>query len=184
MTLAKVAPAEVAPPMVSMWTAGWGFITEGIAGTAPASATYESANRGVYFPLWVPCVTVAKRMWWANGATATGNVEAGLYRDSGGYKPGDKLVTTGSVGQAVTNTLQFADITDTTLTPGRYWLYLSCSSTSSTFFRSALFSVAVDDLFRFDQASIGPGSAPSSATPAEASTNSVYVFGFATHTVT
>lgn len=173
---------EPVPPMVSPWTAGWGFVTEGYAPSSPVSASWETTNTGVWFALYVPSVCVAKRMWWANGATVSGNVEAGIYLD-GGYKPGAKLITTGSVAQATINVVQFADITDTTLTPGLYWLFLSCSTTSATFFRSTT-SLSLDELRRFEQASIGPGSAPATATPVESTNSQIYLFGFSTTTIT
>jgi len=182
VTLSR-ASIEPVPPMVSMWTDGWGLIQEGIASSQPASGTFEAADTGVYFPVYVPSVCVARRMWWINGASVTGNVEAGIYRDSG-FKPAAKLITTGIVGQSGTNTTQFGEITDTVLTPSLYWLYLSESSASATFFRCTLGSSSYDELFRFQQVSIGPGSAPATATPAESTSQNVYYFGFSTHTIT
>ena len=57
--------ADVVPPMVSSWTLGWGAITEGVAGSAPASTGFEASNTGVWVPLYVPVLAVARRMWWA-----------------------------------------------------------------------------------------------------------------------
>ena len=182
MTLTRLAGSEPAPPMVSLWTDGWMAMSEGLVATGPTSGTWEAANRGVWFPVSVPSVCVVRRMWWANGATVTGNVEAGVYLD-GGHKPGAKLITTGSVGQATTNAIQFGDITDTTLTPQLYWLFISCSSTSATFFRSAGVST-LDAYVGMDQDSIGPGSSPSTATPVERQSANVYLFGFSTTTIT
>jgi len=122
-------------------------------------------------------------MWWANGATVSGNVEAGVYLD-GGHKPGAKLITTGSVAQATINVVQFGEITDTVLTPNLYWLYISCSTTSATFFRSQVSGNANDELLRLQQASIGPGSAPATATPVESGSLNLYLFGFSTTTIT
>jgi hypothetical protein len=168
--------------MVSCWTAGWGQLSEGIVGTAPASAAWHTANAGVWWPIYVPTICVVRRFWWANGVTvsASYNVEAGLYLD-GGHKPGAKLITTGSVAQGTASNVQFADVTDTTLAPGLYWLFVSCSSTSATFFRSQVSAGAVVyPLVGFTQTSIGPGSAPATATPAELSTGNIYLCGFAT----
>lgn len=175
---------EQTPPMVSLFTQRWGFVAESVLGSQPSSAGWESASRGVWFPISVPTACVAKRMWWVNGSTvnASYNVEAGIYLD-GGSKPGAKLITTGSVAQGTATQVQFADITDTTLTPGLYWLFMSCSTGSATFFRAGLL-VNFDELFRFEQAGIGPGSAPASATPVESTTTPVYLFGFSTTTIT
>jgi len=168
------------PPMVSAWTNGWGIVSEGSFANAPASTAWENANRGTWVPLMVPAVCVARRLWWANGVTvsASYNIEVGLYLD-GGHKPGTKLITSGSVAQGTASQVQFCDITDTTLTPGLYWIYVSCSSTSATLFRS-LSAATQEDLLRFEQESVGPGSAPSTATPVEASYNAVWLCGFAT----
>lgn len=175
----------VIPPMVSLWTAGWGWVNPGIVGSAPASATWPIANTGFWYPIYVPTICVAKRMWWVNGATVDAgyNVEVGLYRD-GGYKPGAKLITTGSVAQGTLNQLQWGEITDTTLTPGLWWLFMSCSTTSATFFRSSAGSANWDEMLGFQQASIGPGSAPATATPVEKSNQIVSLVGFSTTTIT
>lgn len=172
---------EPVPDLISPYSKTWGFMSEALAPTPPASGTYEAANRGVWYPIFVPATCVARRMFWANGGTATGNIEAGIYRD-GGYKPGAKLVTSGSVGQSGTTAIQFADITDTTLAVGLHWLYISGSSTSSTLLRSN--TEQIDEIVRFEQESIGPGSSPSTATPVESTTTQVYVFGFSTTTIT
>ena len=176
---------EPVPPMVSPWVLGWGWISEGVASSAPASGSFESADRGVFHPIYVPTVCVAKRMWWANGASvsASYNVEAGIYLD-GGYKPGAKLITTGSVAQGTANQVQFADITDTTLTPGLIWLYMSCSSALATFQRAQVDTSSYQELVGFQQASIGPGSAPAAATPVERANLNIYQFGFSTTTIT
>jgi len=174
----------IIPPMVSEWTAGWGVISEGSAATAPASAVWPTANTGYYFPIYVPTICVARRMWWVNGATVDAgyNVEAGIYRD-GGYKPSAKLITTGSVAQGTLNQLQWGEITDTTLTPGLWWLFMSCSTTSATFFRCAPVA-SWDELLHFQQGSVGPGSAPATATPVEGSGQYLSLFGFSTTTIT
>lgn len=146
--------------------------------TAPSSATFETANRAVYYPLLIPTVCTARRVWWANGSTvsASYNVDCGIYADAG-RKPGAKLVSSGSTAQGTASQVQFVDVTDTVLAPGLYWVALACSSASATFFtRSG--STGYDAIIRFQEATAIP--LPSTATPVEASASSVYVFGFAT----
>jgi hypothetical protein len=169
--------AEPVPPMVSLFTPGWSAAAAKL-GTAPTSATWEAANRAVYYPLLVPTVTIVRRFWWANGATTTGGatVEAGVYAD-GGYKPGGKIVS-GSATQGTASQVQFVDVTDTTLAPGLYWLALSASSaTNTTIFRTTL-RTEWDAALRFEQSSANP--LPATATPAESSAAHVHLFGFAT----
>src|SRR5512139_3522493 len=172
------SPAQgVILPMLSTIGA-WSCVPQVTLTTPPTSATYELANRAVYVPVLVPVTCVAKRLWWANGSTvsASYNVDVGVYLDAS-FKPGTKLVSTGSTAQGTASEVQFVDVTDTTLAPGRYWLALSCSSTSATFFRHQI-GVAYEALFRFEEASALP--LPATATPVESTSANVWVFGFAT----
>jgi hypothetical protein len=151
-------------------------------GAAWASGSWHSADTAIYVPIVVPTTCVARRVWWVNGDTvnASYNIEAGLYL-SDTDAPSGKLVTSGSVAQGTAVSVQFADITDTTLTPGPYWLYFSCSTTSATFLRVASPHLGWDELLLLSQGSVGPGSAPATATPAEpASVAAFPLFGFAT----
>jgi len=175
---------EPVPPMISPWTPGWGTM-QNTVGNSPSSGS-STTNIGVWYPLYVPTVCVAKRVWWANGSSVSGtyNLESGIYRD-GGHKPGAKLITSGSVAQGTASQVQFADITDTTLTPGLYWFYLSSSTGSATLMRVAPnIGSTFDEILGFQQASIGPGSAPETATPIEFADATVYIFGFSTTTIT
>lgn len=174
---------EQVPPMVSPFTLNWGFMTEGDAGASPASATWESGNRAVFVPIFVPTVCIAKRVWWANGATATGSatIEVGIYANAG-YKPVTKLVS-GSATQATASVLQFVDVTDTILTPGLWWLAITASTTTNTtLFRSQVASTSVDELYRMEQATANP--LPSPATPVKSSAQNIWLCGFSTTTIT
>jgi hypothetical protein len=146
--------------------------------SSPSSAAFESANRAVYAPIRVPGPCVVRRLWWANGATvsASYNVDCGIYADSDG-KPGAKLVSSGSTAQGTASQVQFVDVTDTTLAPGIYWLALTCSSLSATFFRTIV-AANWDASARLEEASALP--LPASATPAESSGTNLYYCGFAT----
>ena len=167
--------------VVSTFTPGWGMgPRETIAATAPSSAAFESANRAVYFPLIVPATCVVRRVWWVNGTVvnASYNVDVGIY-SSVGYAPGVKLVSSGSTAQGTASEVQFADVTDTVLSPGAYWLAITCSSTTATFFRSALTTATLDAGYKFQQDTALP--LPSSATPVESGdTQNIYLFGFST----
>ena len=151
--------------------------------TYPSSGAWYSANGAVYLPIIVPTTCVARRMFWANGATvnASYTVEAGIYASTVARDPGARIVSTGSVNQGTASQVQFSDITDTTLGPGHYWLYMSCSTTSATFFRSDLATARYNEWIVLTEASVAPGSAPATATPAEPGSSSfAYLFGFAT----
>jgi len=172
---------DVPIPMVTpygVW-APHGTVTTG----NPASTAWESANRAVYHPVIIPCTVVAKRLWWANGSTvsASYNLDVGLYRDAG-YRPGAKIISSGSTAQGTASTIQFVDITDTALAPGIVWLALSCSSTSATVFRTSFSVVARTLHIKYQEASAVP--LPTTATPAEAASTAVWHFGFSTTTIT
>lgn len=172
-------PPITVPPMVSVFTQGIGWLTEYVGSAVPASATYESANRAVYLPLTLAAPCVVRRVWWANGATATGGatIEVGVYSDNG-YKPGTKLIS-GSATQSGATSVQFVDVTDTALPAGLYWLAIvSSSATNTTIFRTAVTLVNYDASFRFEQDSASP--LPSTATPVETTTTNIWLFGFAT----
>lgn len=166
---------EPVPRMVSLF-GGWGY--DYMSSSAPSSGAYEIANRAIYYPLIVPSACVARRMWWVNGSTvnASYNIDVGIYADAG-YKPGVKLVSTGSTAQGTASQVQFVDVTDTTLAPGRYWLAIVCSTVSATVFRVTV-AANIDALLRFEEASALP--LPATATPVESSNTPVYLCGFAT----
>jgi hypothetical protein len=164
------------PPMVSAYTQNIGWVTEVVSASAPASATWESAARAVYTPIVLRAPCVARRVWWANGATTTGGatVEVGIYANVD-YGPGAKLVS-GSATQGTASQVQFVDVTDTALPPGLYWIAVMCSSaTNTTMFRV---SVTADAMMRFEEASASP--LPSTATPVESTVGNLWLCGFAT----
>jgi len=163
-------------PMVSAYSA-WSSWT----GT-PSSGTWWQANGAIYAAVLVPTTCVARRMWWANGATvsASYNLEAAIYIATAAGDPGTLLVSTGSVAQGTASEVQFADITDTVLPPGVYWIMLTCSSASATTMRGAVPSVRWNELMILSE-TVAPGSAPATATPAEpGSGETLPLFGFAT----
>jgi len=171
--------AAVVPPMVGPFTFGWSLVAqENCLGSPPASAGFESSNRAAYFPILLPTTCVARRMWWANGATvnATYHIDVGIYADAG-YKPGARLVSTGQTDQGTASELQFVDITDLTLAPSLYWLAISSTSSSATIYRSSAV-VGLYRALRMQEAAANP--LPATATPVQATSGNNYLFGFAT----
>lgn len=170
------------PPLISFRTKGWGWTSDFYSGT-PTSGTYTLANRAYYVPILVPAVCVARRVWWYNGATvsASYDLDCGIYTDAG-YKPGTRLVSSGSTAQGTASVIQFVDITDTALSPGLYWIAIACSSASATLLRNidvASIGPSGDAIPRFQQSTALP--LPDSATPVEVtSTTGQFLFGFAT----
>jgi hypothetical protein len=168
----------VALPMVSAW-GPWSHSNVELSTVAPASATFPDQNRAHYYPIIVPVTCVVRRLWWANGAVSSGNIDVGIYLDAG-YKPGSRLVSTGSTAQGTAVQVQFVDVTDTTLAPGMYWLAINANNPSgtTTCFRGTS-SAAWNALMGFEEA-VGSVTLPATAAPTEASYNHRFVFGFAT----
>jgi len=175
---------EPVPPMISPYTFGWGSAAhERVVGSEATSATWESASRAVYMPIFIPTPTILTRVWWANGATTSGGatIEVGLYRDAG-YKPGAKIVS-GSATQGTASQVQFVDVTDTFLLPGLYWIAVTSSSaTNTTMFRGTPADASLDAVLRMQEASASP--LPATATPVESAVTNNWLCGFSTTTIT
>lgn len=177
---------EPMPTMVaayhSMWSLGRSFLA------VPSSANWETTGlRMIYAPITIPRLVVVKKMWWLNGTANTSmNIEAGIYRDTGGFQPGAKVASTGAVTQGAGNYIQTADLStgNAVLPPGVYWLALggsvSDASTDISFFRTSG-SSSQEGFYKY-QESTGPqpGSWPSTATPVEASNSTLWVYGIVT----
>jgi hypothetical protein len=166
----------IIPPMVSVFNKQIGWMAEDLAGSAPSSASF--AGDVHYYPIVLCAGCVVRRVWWANGATTTGGatVEVGVYANSS-YGPGAKLIS-GSATQGTASQVQFADVTDTSLAPGLYWLALVASTTTNTtFFLSSVVSANFEGALKFQQTGT---TLPTAATPVESSSTHAYLFGFAT----
>ncbi len=96
------------------------------------SGAWPAANRALYIPFIVTMPIIVTQLWCYNGATASGNVDMGLYD-----RAGTRLVSIGSTAQSGTNVLQAFDITDTTLWPGRFYIGVAMDNTTGTMFRIA-----------------------------------------------
>lgn len=170
--------SEIVPPMVGPFTLGWSmFAQEHVQGSDAASSS-GSGDVVFYHPVLVPQTCVVRRLWWANGSSvsASYNIDAGVYADAG-FKPGAKLVSTGSTAQGNATQVQFVDVTDTTLSPGLYWLAIVANA-SATLFRTSGSGAGIDAAWRFIETSAPI--LPDTATPVECDQWSCYVFGFAT----
>ena len=89
-----------------------------------AAGTWPAANRALYIPVEVetPCIAV-KMMFQVT--TQSGNFDIGIYAENG-----SRLVSTGSTAVPAAG-MSVSDITDTTLTPGTYFLALNIDNTTA-----------------------------------------------------
>lgn len=112
--------------VASTWT--WPTASGNVSGQ-PASAAWPGANTAFYasFNMWAPYL-VKTLVWW-NGATATGNVDCGIFAPDGTL-----LASAGSTAQSGTSAPQKTALgTPLLLESGSYYLGLVASSASSTF---------------------------------------------------
>lgn len=106
--------------------AGLSSSTNNIA--SPTSGTWGTANRAVYIPLTLRRPFTLASMAVYNGATATGNIDLGIYTEDGVL-----IWSSGSTAQSGTNAYQVVTPgSPVKLPPGRYYIAMACSSTSAT----------------------------------------------------
>lgn len=98
--------------------------------TNSVSTAWPTASLAMYLPIYVRDPVVVVQVWWLNGATVSGNLDAGIYTETG-----TQLYHTGSTVQAVVNAPQVVVIPGgLQLWPGRYWYGTSFDNTTATIF--------------------------------------------------
>lgn len=101
-------------------------------GATPASAAFPASNDAIFIPVYLQNTVLIQRLFSINGATASGNIDVGIYSEDGA-----RIVSSGSTAQAGTSSPQFYNITDVTLGPGRYYLAVAMNNTTGTLFRAS-----------------------------------------------
>lgn len=102
------------------------------AGSAFASAAYPVSNQATYIPFSIPWTISVTKLWAMNGASASNNVDLGIYA-----LDGTRIVSTGSTVRSGTNVPQAIDITDTTIGPGSYYMAIAQNGTTGSYFATA-----------------------------------------------
>lgn len=97
------------------------------------ASTWGTAHRAVYIPMLIEHAVTITRMGWQNGATVTGQAEAGIYTFEG-----KRLLTTGTQNQSGASDLQFFDTPDITLTPDIYFWAMRVNNTTATYLARVL----------------------------------------------
>jgi hypothetical protein len=94
-----------------------------IVGNSPSLITsWGTNNLARFVPLTLERPILVKRLFCLNGSSVTGNVDMGIYSYDGG-----QIIAKGSTAHTGTSVFQFFDITDTWLSPGKYYLGVACS---------------------------------------------------------
>lgn len=104
-----------------------------IATVAPASVALGTINLSKFYPFAVPEPMLIRKVWWYNGGTVNGNTDVGIFDDSG-----TRIISSGAVAQATINVLQEFDITDTYIGRGRFYMGISTSSATATYFSNVV----------------------------------------------
>lgn len=95
---------------------------------SPGSTSWGVANTAAFYPLVVPCPYLVRRVFWANGSSVAGNVDAGIYTQGGSL-----LGSAGSTAQSGASVLQYDTLTTPVLLlPGRLYYLAYANSNSST----------------------------------------------------
>jgi hypothetical protein len=169
----------VVTPLISAWSEeSYGGAIREILTAAPASGAIAAAI-AYLVPFRIAVPRLAQKMWTFNGATATGNIEIGIYLlDPTGVCP--LLVKAGPTAQSGTSAVQEFDITDTWLLPGDYYAAVASSSASTTLFRASVADEIAMSLL-LTTATATSGTLPTTLTPAANATATVLlpVFGVA-----
>lgn len=103
----------------------YGQATIGTAATSVGA--WPTANAAIFIPFRVGQPITIVKITWQNGATASGNVDVGIYDSEG-----NRLVSSGSTAQTGTAALQTVDISDVTLNNGLYYMAMVMDNTTGT----------------------------------------------------
>lgn len=149
------------------WTGG----PNGVAFPGSISGgAWPSANLAIFVPFTVTESVVVRRFVYTT-ANNTGNIDIGVYSDSGAL-----IVSTGATAQGSTNVVLYVDCTDTLLLPGNYFMAMSCASASAQPLRTTGLGARL--LGVCQMASAHP--LPSTATFAAAAQDYIPAFAFST----
>ncbi len=95
----------------------------------PSDVAHPTANLALFIPFVMYEPGVVKRLLITNGATVTGNIDAGIYSADG-----TRLVSMGSTAMSGASAVQAMDITDTLLGRGLFYLAFASDSGTASFF--------------------------------------------------
>lgn len=99
-----------------------------IAFLAEVAGVWPAANRALYMPFAVEETVTAYQMA-TEVSVQSGNCDVGIYDENA-----NRLVSTGSTAVGAAG-IQVFNITDTVLTPGTYFMAMSCDNVTASFLR-------------------------------------------------
>lgn len=92
-----------------------------------AAGAWALTDKVVYSPIMVREDFTITQMFVMNGTTVSGTYDQGVFDEAGNL-----LVSTGNQTATGANTLQVTNVTDTNLSPGRYFLAYGADNTTVT----------------------------------------------------
>ncbi len=134
----RLSPVNLIPGYMRL---GVGTDMAAFRGAAPSSGAWPSANRAIAIPFSVEHGETAYRLFICLGTTAgngtTQNLDMGIYaRD--GTTTAAKVVSMGTTLASTTaSAVQYLNITDTFLSPGKYYLVGTMDNATVTILQQA-----------------------------------------------
>jgi hypothetical protein len=125
--------------------------------TADAGSVWTTANRAMYIPVQVQTTCTVFKMSYLV-VTQSGNYDIGIYDESG-----NRLVSLGSTAVPVAG-IATADIADTTLTPGTYFLALNFDNTTVSVTRKTTGLADLNRSLGIQEQAVGAVTLPNPAT--------------------
>lgn len=124
------------PPSTTIHTGSLEAIGPEMASTALGMGSFASAFNPVtstayFIPLWLSNPVSITKVFAANGATAQGSLDVGLYDEDGGY-----IISSGSTTQSGANGTQEMTLSPNVIIgPGQFYLAVSLNTTQGTLLR-------------------------------------------------
>lgn len=116
-----------------------GPVLSAIRAGSPASTAWPLANLAIFVPFVVERITTVARFGWITGAAPAGNVDCGVYSESGA-----RLVSIGSTAIGAAGVLvTAAPGASIVIGPGVYFLGIACSGVGATFSAQAVTNASV-----------------------------------------
>lgn len=113
------------PPLFLSTYSEFSCMPEAPTSAAPASVTWV-ANLAILVPIVLPFAYPVRRVFWANGSTASSNAEFAILNNEGAV-----IYQTGAVAQSGASSVQYVTPTAFTLPAGRYFFSQSYSGTTN-----------------------------------------------------
>lgn len=135
--MSEYSPPQGRPPSVFLTpfsSESLGLKFQGATGAGvPASAVYPVTNAVFFYPFTLSTTAVVNRFFWCNGTTAvTNSLQVGVYD-----RNGNAIVLGTSTVASGTSAPQFDNVTDFSLSAGRYYMAIRGSGTTTHLLRVA-----------------------------------------------